>query len=268
LSWGSVALHPRLGRGRYTGSQHRSDTSPGLADATLSATWLQTTRRVLPRLARLSREIRPTAHLSSVAALTPEKVQAQGVRTILWDVDGTLMSHHAKAPASDLADPLERLFSDPSLRHAIVSNCQEDRLEELGGMFPQVPVLLGYETEQGAAFRVRRDGTDTWRGEGVSAGEPAKLVRPIRKPSARLLQAALDELGVADKKDSVLMVGDQYLTDIASANLAGVRSIKVPTLRRSSFPVPVRLSQHLENLLYRILYGKPDVGWADWAEES
>ncbi len=195
--------------------------------------------------------------------MTPAGLEEKGIRVVLWDVDGTLMSHHATALEPELAEPVGRLFSDPSLRHAIVSNCQEDRLEQLGDIFPQFPVLLGYDTAQGAAFRVRRGETETWRGEGAGSGEPADLSRPIRKPSARLLEAALDELDVADKRASVLMVGDQYFTDIASANLARVRSVKVPTIGRSSFPAPVRLSHRLENLLYRILYGRPDLGWTD-----
>ena len=76
------------------------------------------------------------------------------------------------------------------------------------------------------------------------------------------MRAALEELGVADRPAAALMVGDQYFTDIASANLAGVRSVKVPTLHRASFPAPVRWSQRLEAVLYRLKYGLPRPGGA------
>ena len=133
-------------------------------------------------------------------------------------------------------------------------------------------MLLGYETESGAAFRIRRGRRESWRGPGAAAvaattapattaadargGTPGE-VQPIRKPSRRLVQAALRELGVADRPAAALMVGDQYFTDIASANLAGIRSVKVPTLHRASFPAPVRWSQRLETMLYRLKHGRP-----------
>ena len=230
----------------------------------MSPTWWQTTRRLLPRLAGLSREIRPTFHLDTVNGLSAGRLRDLGVEVVLWDVDGTLMAHHAGRVDPALAPGFEDLLRAPGLRHAIVSNCQEARFAELGEIFPAVPVILGYETGAGAAFRVRRGPAESWRGpgatamEGSSAGDPVSGdLRPLRKPSRRLVQAALDVLDVADRPSAALMVGDQYFTDIASANLAGVRSAKVPTLHRASFPAPVRWSQRLEAVLYRLKHGLP-----------
>ncbi len=228
---------------------------------------MQTARRLLPRLASMSRRIRPTFHLESVNGLSAGRLRDLGVEAVLWDVDGTLMAHHAGRVDPALAAGFEDLLRAPGLRHAIVSNCQEARFAELGEIFPAIPVMLGYETGAGAAFRVRRGPRESWRGPGAAAassagdGIPGDL-RPIRKPSRRLVRAALEELGVADRPAAALMVGDQYFTDIASANLAGVRSVKVPTLHRASFPAPVRWSQRLEAVLYRLKYGRPRSGGA------
>ena len=235
----------------------------------MSATWVQTARRLLPRLARLSREIRPTFHLGSVSELSPGDLQELGVEAVLWDVDGTLMAHHADRVDPEVAAAFEALLAAPGLRHAIVSNCQEDRFAELGRIFPGMPILLGYETEAGAAFRVRRGAEEVWEGSGAAGRpDPAEAagggggLRPIRKPSRRLVQAGLAELGLADRPEAALMVGDQYFTDIASANLAGIRSVKVATLHRASFPSPVRVSQRIEGLLYRLKHGLPGRGLA------
>ena len=234
----------------------------------MSATWMQTTRRLLPRLARLSREIRPTFHLDSVNDLSAGRLRDLGVEAVLWDVDGTLMAHHAGRVDPALAAGFEDLLGAPGLRHAIVSNCQEARFAELGEIFPAIPVMLGYETGAGAAFRVRRGPAESWRGPGAASAAssdgdraPGDL-RPIRKPSRRIVRAALEELDFADRPEAALMVGDQYFTDIASANLAGIRSAKVATLHRASFPSPVRVSQRLEGLLYRLKYGLPGRGLA------
>ena len=227
---------------------------------------MQTARRLLPRLASLSRRIRPTFHLDSVNGLSAGRLRDLGVEAVLWDVDGTLMAHHAGRVDPALAAGFEGLLRAPGLRHAIVSNCQEARFAELGEIFPAIPVVLGYETGAGAAFRVRRGPRESWRGPGAAAasagdGTPGEL-RPIRKPSRRLVRAALEELDIADRPEAALMVGDQYFTDIASANLAGVRSAKVPTLHRASFPAPVRCSQRLEAVLYRLKHGRPRPGGA------
>lgn len=232
----------------------------------MSATWMQTARRLLPRLARLSREIRPTFHLDSAKGLSAGRLRDLDVEAVLWDVDGTLMAHHAGRVDPALAAGFEDLVRAPGLRHVIVSNCQEARFAELGEIFPAIPVMLGYETESGAAFRVRRGSRESWRGPGAAVasdrGRAPGDLRPIRKPSRRLVRAALAELGVADRPAAALMVGDQYFTDIASANLAGVRSAKVPTLHRASFPAPVRWSQRFEAVLYRLRYGLPRPGGA------
>jgi len=227
----------------------------------MSATWLQTTRRLLPRLARLSREIRPGAHLGSAAEVTPELLREQRIEAVLWDVDGTLMSHHAAGLDPSLEHDVGALLESGEFRHAIVSNCQEDRFEELGRIFPDLPVLLGYETAAGDAFHVRHRGEDSWRGPGAPEARATGPLRPLRKPSRRLIEAALDELDVGARREVAIMVGDQYFTDIASANLAGVKSIKVPTVGRATFPAPVRASQRLEAILYRLLYGGPEAGW-------
>ncbi len=65
------------------------------------------------------------------------------------------------------------------------------------------------------------------------------------------------ELLAEKDQNRVLMVGDQYLTDVASANLAGIRSAKVRTFRRDTFPRSLRFSQALEVTLYRVMHGRP-----------
>jgi HAD-hyrolase-like len=86
--------------------------------------------------------------------------------------------------------------------------------------------------------------TTSWEGE---AGPSAEW-RSIRKPSVPLLEYAVQVLSVPVQE--ALVVGDQYLTDIAAANLVGVRSAKGPTLEPGSFGLPVRLLQLVRAGLY------------------
>ena len=213
----------------------------------MATDYLAAFRQTVPRLWQLRSQLQPTFHVDTVAAIDAAFLQRHGIRAVLWDVDGTIMSYHGR----DI-DPgfthVRELFRNGPARHAILSNCDEVRFEELGRIFPEVPIVRGYTTSDRSVFRSRTNGTDTH-----TPGEVERLLaaggRQIHKPSGELVRYCMRALEV-DDPDAVLMVGDQYLTDIASANLAGVRSAKVNTFSRGTFPRAIRFSQSLEALLY------------------
>jgi len=211
-----------------------------------STDWIRTARRIVPSLFRLSRATEPTWEFEGVSAIDLGFLRAKGVSALLWDVDGTLMAHHAGQVDPRVRERWDELREAPDLEHAIVSNCELPRFEELGRIFSDIPVLLAFETPNGPAFRVRLNGQETFSGPGAGLLPVAGAVKPARKPNAELVEEGLRRLGHEGTPEAVVLVGDQYFTDVASANLAGIRSIKVPTLDRSSFPLPVRLSQRLE----------------------
>ena len=77
----------------------------------------------------------------------------------------------------------------------------------------------------------------------------------IRKPSGVLIDHAVAVLGLAPER--CVMVGDQYFTDVASANLGGIRSVKVDTFGKKTFPRSIRTTQKFEPIIFRLLNGKP-----------
>ncbi len=216
--------------------------------------WIVTTRQALPDFFRLVRRLRPTASRDDIRALDPDCLREAGVEAILWDVDGTLMSHHAREVAGELRSAWERLRSLPGTRHAIVSNCGEDRYRDLGEIFPAVPVFKAYR--EGTSMLLRRlyQHQETWNGAPRPAG--AHGLRPVKKPSGEYLDGVLASLGNVPRGRAV-MIGDQYFTDIAGANLASIRSIKVRTWDRASFPLPLRIFQRIEAVLYRLVPQEP-----------
>jgi predicted HAD superfamily phosphohydrolase YqeG len=221
-----------------------------------SSGWVHTARTILSDLFRLLGKIVPTFELDGVAALDDDFLERHGIRALIWDVDGTLTAHHGSELDSEIRTSFEALRGRTDLRHAIVSNCPVHRFRELGGIFPDMPVLLGFETAEGPAFRILQAGEERLEGAGRSRlAAVGGGARQLRKPSATLVREAARVIGLEDAPDAVLMVGDQYFTDIASANLAGVRSAKVPTLRPSSFPFWVRFGQRLERWVYRVFHG-------------
>ena len=207
--------------------------------------------QVLPRLAEVVRHMRPTWHLPSLAALDADFVRRHGIGAIVWDVDGTLTGDRRTTLEPAAEGPFRALLAAPGLRHAVLSNAGEERYLQLGAMFPELPILRGYTLEGERLYRRLTGRNDSWTAEQLAA-RLAAGARVIREPSAELVAYAVRELD--RPREAVLMVGDQYLTDVAGANLGGVRSVKLPTLAPDSFRPAVRLSQRLERAIYALFY--------------
>jgi len=221
--------------------------------------WLRTVRQSLPRALSIARAMRPTWELRSLEELDSGFVQRERISGLLWDVDGTLTHYHGRSLAPEAEKWVAPLFREPGLRHAIVSNCDDRRLQELATMFPQLPVLKVYE---GATARIGRrllQGGDAWFELAGTGGGPvarpidrpdARLV-PLRKPSAEIIRFAVRQLDI--EPAAVAMVGDQYWTDVAGANLGGVRSIRIPTVGRETFPSVLRWLQRVDGWMRHVL---------------
>jgi len=219
--------------------------------------WVLTLRQALPHTGTLLGQLRPTLHVPSVRWLKSEMLAALGVHGLIWDIDGTLMPSHATALEPNIQSAFLRLVEDRSLRHVILSNSGERRFTELATIFPAIPILRAYRTENGVSYRRLLAGTESWSG----ASSTAAAGRVIKKPNALLIDFALNELGLGDRSHA-MMVGDQYFTDIAGANSGGIRSVKVETLSPQSFALPVRLFQRAESGIFRLLHGRPVVSGA------
>lgn len=210
--------------------------------------------QVLPRLPSLLARMRPTWHLPSLAALDEQFLRSNGIRGIIWDVDGTLTGDRRSTLEPQVEGSFRSLLRNPDLRHVILSNSGEERFRQLGEIFPEVPLLRAYRLRGEVLYRRRLGGTDNWSAEELES-RLAQGAVVVRKPDAQLIDYCVRELGVG--ADATVMVGDQYLTDVAGANLGGVRSVKLATLAPDTFRRTVRFSQVVELGLYRLLYGAP-----------
>jgi len=215
--------------------------------------WLDTVRQSLPVAWRVARRTAPTFDLGSLAELDEAFLGEHGIRGLLWDVDGTLTHYHASGLAPE-AEPVRPLLSRSDVAQAIVSNCDEDRFAELGRIFPGLPILKLYESAGGGVVGRRLErGRERWftAESGALYDPPAVELVAVRKPDARIIRFGVEQLGVPSGE--VLMVGDQYWTDVAGAGLAGVRSARVPTAGRPTFPPALRAFQSFDGLVRRLL---------------
>lgn len=217
---------------------------------------LGTLAQSLGRAPLLLRHMQPTWFMNSLTELDLGFVARHAIQGLIWDVDGTLTGYHHREVLPELAGTFRALQDFPGLRHAILSNAPEWRTQELARMFPRIPIVRGYLVGGAVIGRRLLDDSETWY-PALPGGTLPDAAVPLRKPSADLVRLAVEALGCPPA--GAVMVGDQHLTDIAGANLAGVRSLKVRNPARGSFPWSIQVSQRLEALVYRlsVLAGGP-----------
>ena len=209
--------------------------------------------QVVTRLPTVMRQMRPTWHVPSLGVVSPAFVAAHGIKGMIWDVDGTLTGDRQPRLVPEAEPAFRVLVAAPGLRHVVLSNAGEERFSQLGTMFPMMPILRAYTLGEQVLYRRLQGSADSWTREELER-QLAAVAAVIRKPNAVLVEYAARELGLA--KADIVMIGDQYLTDVAGANLGDVRSIKLPTLAPESFRASVKLSQRFELVLYGLFYGR------------
>lgn len=216
------------------------------------STFVQT----LPHLVTVVGEMRPTWHLESLAQVDAAFVKQHGIHGIIWDVDGTLTGDRRKKLHPQAEPGFQALLATRGLKHCVLSNAGEERFVELGSILPDIPILRAYRNDGEMLYRRRLGAFDSWTPQEVER-RIADGAAVLRKPNGDLVKYAVKELDL--KRGDVVMIGDQYMTDIAGANMGGVRSIKVPTLAPDTFRTSVRISQRIELGIYAVVYGRAKV---------
>jgi len=201
--------------------------------------WVRTVLHAAGQLPQLLTALEPMEELPGVEAITPKFLRENQIEGIIWDLDGTLTAHGASEIHPGVHATVRQLLQIVELQNVVLSNARSPRLRALSACLPGIPFVKGYQAGRNLTFRIFQDGEESWTG-GVRREAAA-----VRKPDQRLVEFAIEKTGVTSR-DRIALVGDQHLTDIAPANLAGLLSVKVPTLEPASFPLPVRALQLAE----------------------
>lgn len=178
---------------------------------------------------------KPNFIAPNVEAITPELFEdgmpLSGVTALAYDVDGTLMSHHATMVEHEVYLAL-KAQAEIGLKLYVISNAYGDkRRSELREMFEMNGLGMKMFTPEDVAGRA--------------------LAKRNRKPKPYMLnivQAETDGL--------VAMVGDQLSKDVLSAAKAGAVSIQVPR-RGEGDDWRVRTFQRPFELGVRAIHGMP-----------
>lgn len=140
----------------------------------------------------LERLLRPEYIFETFRDVTPEFCEQNGIKTIISDIDNTLVTYDDAEPTAEVMEWYKSL-NESGVSVAFVSNNDADRVETFNEKIGTVAIF--------------------------KSGKP--LLRGISQAS-ELLGA---------EKETTALLGDQLLTDICAANRFGIRGIVVPPIK-------------------------------------
>ena len=143
----------------------------------------------------------PRTIVKTVTQLTPEALQARGVKLLMLDFDNTIVPYTTNDPTEEMACWL-RTMKESEIQLCVVSNSKRDRVK----IFCQ------------------KYGID--------------CITHARKPFSKGIQQCLTQYGIP--KGQCALAGDQIFTDVLGANCAGVKSILVKSIDNHTFWLKLR----------------------------
>lgn len=158
-------------------------------------------------------KFQPTWQVESIYDLPPEELRKKGIRTVLTDLDNTLIAWNNPDGTPQLREWLKKM-NEAKIPVVVVSNNSRRRVERAVS-----PLGLPF-------------------------------VSRAMKPFSRGLRIALKRYGLS--RDEVVLVGDQLMTDVASANNFGIRCILVKPLVESD-AWNTKINRFLEGIVRRRL---------------
>lgn len=165
----------------------------------------------------------PDAHVDSVFQIQPDKLKEKGIKGVITDLDNTLVAWNT----ADMTPELLRWFDqlrDAGIAVMILSNNSKKRVSKFTGT-SEVPYI----------FRAL-------------------------KPAGYGFRRAMREMGL--KKDELIVVGDQIITDIYGGNRLGMHTLLVVPIEGKDAPA-TKLNRMVERFLLSQMRRR---GWLKWEE--
>lgn len=165
----------------------------------------------------------PNQHVKSISEITPSDLKKQGMKGIITDLDNTLVAWNEPDATPDIIDWF-KIMEENDIKVTIISNNKESRVRIFS--------------------------------------EPLKapFVHSARKPLKRAFIRAAKEMGL--KREEIVVIGDQVLTDVFGGNRAGFHTILVVPIIKTDDKI-TKFNRKMER---RILDKMKKKGWVTWEE--
>ncbi|KGX88947.1 YqeG family HAD IIIA-type phosphatase [Pontibacillus litoralis] len=165
----------------------------------------------------------PNEHVKSVFDITPSHLKAKGIKGIVTDLDNTLVAWDQPEATPEIIEWFQ-LMKDNDIDVTIISNNNEKRV--------------------------------TWFSEPLDI----PFIHSARKPLGQAFRKAQKQMGL--KKDEMVVVGDQLLTDVLGGNRASLYTILVvPIVQTDGFFT--RFNRQVERRLLNFFRRKGMISWEE-----
>lgn len=156
---------------------------------------------------------RPNLMVKDLRAIPLEKLQKQGIRCLLFDVDNTIVPYNSQGLTADTIDWFE-IPRSMGFRMCILSNNHAARLTPVSEKL-QIP-----------------------------------FVERSQKPFPVGAKRAMEKLKVTPKETA--MIGDQLITDVCGGNYMGFYTVVVEPINKQEF-WGTKINRQWEKLLYKVM---------------
>lgn len=165
----------------------------------------------------------PNEHVKNVLHIAPEDLKAKGIKGIITDLDNTLVAWDCPSATPQLVSWFKELQRQGILV-TIVSNNNEKRVK-------------AFSNPLGIPF-----------------------IFEARKPLTKAFKRALRNMGL--KKDEVVMIGDQLLTDVLGGNRIGLHTILVVPVAQTD-GLFTKINRKVERRILTWMKHKGMIYWED-----
>ncbi|AYC29694.1 YqeG family HAD IIIA-type phosphatase [Paenisporosarcina cavernae] len=165
----------------------------------------------------------PSEFVKDVFTITPERLKSKNIRAIITDLDNTLVEWDRPGATPKLIEWFKSM-KDAGIQVIIVSNNNELRVKSFADPLG-IPFIFKARKPMGKAFR----------------------------KALHLLDA---------RKEEVVMIGDQLLTDVVGGNRLGIHTILVvPVAKSDGFFT--RFNRMVERAIFKSLKRRGHVTWKE-----
>ncbi|WP_010650972.1 YqeG family HAD IIIA-type phosphatase [Oceanobacillus massiliensis] len=165
----------------------------------------------------------PNQHVKTVFDIQPETLKERGIKGIITDLDNTLVAWDVKDATSEVLQWF-KIMKDHDIKVTIISNNNQERVE----IFSE------------------------------PLGTP--FVYSARKPLSKAFKTVAREMEL--KKEEVVVIGDQLLTDVLGGNLAGFYTVLVVPIVKTDGKI-TKINRSIERRILNYMRRKGKISWEE-----
>ncbi|MGX4669663.1 YqeG family HAD IIIA-type phosphatase [Cerasibacillus sp. JNUCC 74] len=165
----------------------------------------------------------PNEHVKSIFEIHPSALKEKGIKGIITDLDNTLVAWDVKDATSEVIQWFQ-LMKEHDIKVTIISNNNSERV------------------------RVFSEPLDT------------PFVFSARKPLTKAFKTTAKKMGL--KKEEIVVIGDQILTDIFGGNIAGFYTILVVPIIQTDGRL-TRINRKIERRILAYMRKKGKISWEE-----